>query len=83
MWPGDIFRYSLLKDPLPESGIYEITYTVSGLKPEKGRAPRIKVYEAKLDRTLARAGRRRAGRSADHGHLPRASAERPAEHRRL
>ncbi len=52
IWPGDNFRYSLLKDPLPESGIYEITYTVSGLKPEKGRAPRIKVYEAKLDRTL-------------------------------
>jgi hypothetical protein len=52
MSPGDIFRYSLLKDPLPETGIYEITYTVSGLKPEKGRAPRIKVYESKLDRTL-------------------------------
>ncbi|HSI12405.1 MAG TPA: DUF1592 domain-containing protein [Chthoniobacter sp.] len=52
LWPGDIFRYSLLKDPLPETGIYEITYTISGLKPEKGRAPRIKVYESKLDRTL-------------------------------
>ena len=52
MWPGDIFRYSLLKDPLPESGVYEISYTLSGLKPEKGRAPRIKVYEAKLDRVL-------------------------------
>jgi len=52
IWPGDIFRYSLLKDPLPESGVYEISYTISGLKPEKGRAPRLKVYEAKLDRTL-------------------------------
>jgi hypothetical protein len=52
LWPGDVFRYSQLKDPLPESGFYEITYTVSGLKPEKGRAPRIKVYETKLDRTL-------------------------------
>ncbi len=52
MWPGDIFRYSLLKDPLPEPGVYEISYTLSGLKPEKGRAPRIKVYEAKLDRVL-------------------------------
>jgi len=52
MWPGDIFRYSLLKDPLPESGIYEISYTLSGLKPEKGRAPRLMVYEAKLDRVL-------------------------------
>jgi mono/diheme cytochrome c family protein len=52
IWPGDIFRYSLLKDPLPETGVYEISYTVSGLKPEKGLAPRIKVYESKLDRTL-------------------------------
>lgn len=52
LWPGDIFRYSLLKDPLPETGIYEISYSISGLKPEKGRAPRIKVYESKLDRTL-------------------------------
>ncbi len=52
MWPGDIFRYTNLKDPLPESGIYEISYTLSGLKPENGRAPRLKVYEAKLDRVL-------------------------------
>ena len=52
MWPGDIFRYSLLKDPLPEAGIYEISYTLSGLKPEKGRVPRLKVYESKLDRVL-------------------------------
>lgn len=52
MWPGDIFRYSLLKDPLPETGVYEITYTISGLKPAKGRAPRIKIYESKLDRVL-------------------------------
>ena len=52
MWPGDIFRYSALKDPLPESGIYEISYTLSGLKPKNGRAPRLKVYESKLDRVL-------------------------------
>jgi hypothetical protein len=52
MWPGDMFRGSLLKDPLPESGIYEISYTLSGMKPENGRAPRLKVYEAKLDRVL-------------------------------
>ncbi|NDA69144.1 MAG: DUF1592 domain-containing protein, partial [Verrucomicrobia bacterium] len=30
----------------------EISYTLSGLKPEKGLAPRLKVYEAKLDRVL-------------------------------
>lgn len=52
MWPGDIFRYSLLQQPLPIAGIYEISYTLSGLKPEKGRAPRLKVYETDLDRTL-------------------------------
>lgn len=52
MWPGDIFRYSAPAEPLPEAGIYEITYTLSGLKPEKGRAPRLFVYESKLDRVL-------------------------------
>lgn len=52
MWPGDTFRYSNLQEPLPEAGIYEISYTLSGLKPEKGRAPRLKVYEEKLDRVL-------------------------------
>ncbi len=52
MWPGDTFRYSNLQEPLPEAGIYEISYTLSGLKPENGRAPRLKVYEEKLDRVL-------------------------------
>lgn len=51
MWPGDIFRYSI-NEPLPAAGIYEISYTLSGLKPEKGRAPRLFVYESKLDRVL-------------------------------
>ena len=51
-WPGDIFRYSAPREPLPEAGIYEISYTLSGLKPEKGRAPRLFVYETKLDRVL-------------------------------
>ena len=37
---------------LPEAGIYEISFTLSGLKPEKGRAPRLFVYEKKLDRVL-------------------------------
>ena len=52
MWPGDIFRYSAPSVPLPEAGIYEISYTLSGLKPEKGPAPRLFVYETKLDRVL-------------------------------
>jgi len=52
MWPGDNFRYTTLQEPLPESGVYEISYTLSGLKPEKGLPPRIKVYEEKLDRVL-------------------------------
>jgi mono/diheme cytochrome c family protein len=51
MWAGDIYRYTGA-EPLPEAGIYEISYTLSGLKPEKGRAPRLFVYEAKLDRVL-------------------------------
>lgn len=52
MWPGDMFRYSNLRVPLPGPGIYEISYTLSGLKPANGRAPRLKVYEARLDRVL-------------------------------
>lgn len=51
-WPGDVFRYSVLSEPLPETGVYEITYTLSGLQPPGGRAPRMKVYESKLDRVL-------------------------------
>jgi len=51
MWPGDLYRYSG-SEPLPEVGIYEISYTLSGLKPENGRAPRLFVYESKLDRVL-------------------------------
>ncbi|MFM7038428.1 MAG: DUF1592 domain-containing protein [Planctomycetaceae bacterium] len=51
MWPGDIFRYSRLAS-LPEAGIYEISYKLSGLRPPNGRAPRLKVYEEKLDRVL-------------------------------
>jgi len=51
LWPGDIYRYSATES-LPEAGIYEISYTLSGLKPEKGRAPRLFVYESRLDRIL-------------------------------
>jgi len=51
MWAGDIYRYSGA-EPLPEAGIYEISYTLSGLKPDKGPAPRLYVYETKLDRVL-------------------------------
>ncbi|HBJ35280.1 MAG TPA: hypothetical protein DDZ51_11110 [Planctomycetaceae bacterium] len=51
MWAGDIYRYSG-SEPLPEAGIYEISYTLSGLKPDKGPAPRLYVYETKLDRVL-------------------------------
>ncbi|MEI8379064.1 MAG: DUF1592 domain-containing protein [Planctomycetota bacterium] len=51
MWAGDIFRSSVLQS-LPEAGIYEISYKLSGLKPENGRAPRLMVYEKTLDRVL-------------------------------
>lgn len=51
IWPGDRYGASV-NVSLPEAGIYEFTYKLSGLKPEKGRAPRLFVYEAKLDRVL-------------------------------
>ena len=51
MWPGDIFRGSSIGQ-LPEAGVYEISYKLSGLRPPQGRAPRIKVYHELLDRVL-------------------------------
>ena len=51
MWPGDIFRGSSIGN-LPEPGIYEISYQLSGLRPLNGRAPRMKVYHETLDRVL-------------------------------
>ncbi|HTN77683.1 MAG TPA: DUF1587 domain-containing protein, partial [Pirellulaceae bacterium] len=51
MWAGDIFRGGV-SATLPEAGIYEISFKLSGLKPEKGRAPRLYVYEKSLDRVL-------------------------------
>lgn len=51
MWAGDIYRGAGFVN-LPEAGIYEFSFTLSGLKPEKGRAPRLRVYEKALDRVL-------------------------------
>jgi hypothetical protein len=51
MWPGDSFTGSSRED-LPAPGIYEISYTLSGLKPADGPPPRIKVIENKLGRVL-------------------------------
>ncbi|MFM7605688.1 MAG: DUF1587 domain-containing protein, partial [Prosthecobacter sp.] len=52
MWPGDIYRSSSLRGGLPEAGVYEISYKLSGLRPPNGRAPRLKVYLETLDRVL-------------------------------
>jgi len=52
MWPGDTFTGSAADLPALDAGIYEITYKLSGLKPENGRAPRLLVYESRLDRVL-------------------------------
>jgi mono/diheme cytochrome c family protein len=56
MWPGDVFRGSYGRTTStgtrPGAGIYEISYKLSGLRPPDGRAPRLKVYLEKLDRTL-------------------------------
>ncbi len=53
---GEIFRASNpYRGPdlkFPGAGVYEISYTVSGLKPENGPPPRLQVYEHKLDRIL-------------------------------
>lgn len=51
MWPGDLYRSGSPPGTMP-AGVYEISFTLSGLKPEKGRAPRLMVYETKLDRVL-------------------------------
>jgi hypothetical protein len=51
MWAGDIYRGAGFAN-LPAPGIYEFQIKLSGLKPENGRAPRIRVYEKRLDRIL-------------------------------
>lgn len=53
---GELFRASSpFHGPgrnFPGAGVYEISYTVIGLKPEDQRPPRMQVYEHKLDRVL-------------------------------
>ncbi len=54
---GELFRASSPFHGSPDrafpgAGIYEISYTVCGLKPEDQRPPRMQVYEHKLDRVL-------------------------------
>ena len=54
---GELFRSSSPFQGSPDrafpgAGIYEISYTVCGLKPEDQRPPRMQVYEHKLDRVL-------------------------------
>jgi len=53
---GELFRASNpYRGPelkFPGAGVYEISYTVSGLTPQNGPPPRIQVYEHKLDRIL-------------------------------
>ena len=51
MTARDIYRGSLIQN-LPEAGMYEISYTLSGFKPENGRAPRLMVVETNLSRVL-------------------------------
>ena len=54
---GELFRASSPFHGSPDrafpgAGIYEISYTVCGLKPADQRPPRMQVYEHKLDRVL-------------------------------
>lgn len=51
MWAGDVYR-GAANQALPEAGVYEVSIKLSGLKPANGRAPRLFVYETKLDRVL-------------------------------
>jgi len=50
MWPGD--KRGANPGRLPVSGVYEVSVQLSGLKPADGRAPRLKLYHERLDRTL-------------------------------
>ncbi len=52
VWPHDQYGGSAGELPALEPGVYEITYTLSGLRPPNGRAPRLFVYESRLDRLL-------------------------------
>ncbi|MDA1232998.1 MAG: DUF1592 domain-containing protein, partial [Planctomycetota bacterium] len=53
---GELFRASSpfhgAGRSFPGPGVYEISYTVCGLKPDDHRPPRMQVYEHKLDRVL-------------------------------
>ncbi len=51
LWPEDKHRYSG-PGRLPSAGVYEVTFQLSGLQPEGGRAPRLMVYHEGLDRVL-------------------------------
>lgn len=55
LWAGDLYRGSNpFNGPkrFPGPGIYEISYTLSGLKAEEKPAPRMQVYAEDLDRVL-------------------------------
>ena len=56
VWAGDLFRgsnpYNGKDAKFPGPGIYEISYTLSGLKAENQPAPRMQVYAEDLDRVL-------------------------------
>jgi hypothetical protein len=56
VWAGDLFRgsnpYNGREAKFPGSGVYEISYTLSGLKAEDKPAPRMQVYAEDLDRVL-------------------------------
>jgi hypothetical protein len=56
MWAGDLYRGSNVFNggnaKFPGPGVYEISYTLSGLKAEGKPAPRMQVYAEDLDRVL-------------------------------
>ncbi|HSU68868.1 MAG TPA: DUF1592 domain-containing protein [Tepidisphaeraceae bacterium] len=52
LWPGDKYNSAASDVPALDAGIYEISLKLSGLQPQNGRAPRLFVYETRLDRVL-------------------------------
>jgi hypothetical protein len=56
LWAGDLYRgsnpFNGRPAKFPGPGVYEISYTLSGLKAEDKPAPRFQVYAQDLDRVL-------------------------------
>jgi len=73
VWAGDVFRGSINTN-LPEAGIYEITYKLSGLKRPTAARPDCSCTR-RSSTACCMSKMYRAGRRADDSHLPSPSAK--------